>query len=412
MILPLLEADNKIYQVKQNYLGREEVTTKINHQTLLAQGGKKLDKLNNSDGITHSINPSTTFYRQPLADKMAYADALLYSRDENPDYIATEQLVTALELADDAYVFSSGMASFMCLLKAAPAGSHIIAPQVSFFTTTVVLREHASDWGYEVDFYDNTKPDHEAEIAQLVKQNTYQIWIETPANPTWNITDIEKVAAIAHSVDALCIVDNTVATPILTKPITLGADIVWHSASKYLNGHHDVIAGVAVTADAKSDYWQRVRRFRRVHGCVLGPFENFLLLRGMQTLDLRVRKHCQNAMIVAQHFKDHQAIEHVAYAGLTSFLDYHKAVKQMDTTIGFGGMMSIFFTGGKQKTYQIAAKLQLCISAVSLGGNATLFDHRATIEGDYATIADNALRFSIGIENPDDIIADIERAII
>ena len=237
---------------------------------------------------------------------------------------------------------------------------------------------------------------------------TRLVWIETPANPMWHIVDIEAAAKIAHEAGARLAVDGTVATPVLSRPLALGADIVMHSASKYLNGHGDIVGGALVTARADAA-WEAIARQRHDAGAILGPFEAWLLLRGMRTLHLRVWASSEGALRLARHFQDHEAIAEVLYPGLQGHPGHEIARRQMSG--GFGGMLSLRLAGGEAAAIATAAAVKLWKRATSLGGVESLIEHRASIEGTETPVPGDLLRLSVGIEDPGDLIADLEAAL-
>ncbi|MBT4486307.1 MAG: hypothetical protein HOC72_02145, partial [Rhodospirillaceae bacterium] len=237
---------------------------------------------------------------------------------------------------------------------------------------------------------------------------TKLVWLETPANPTWQITDIKAAANIVHDARARLAVDSTVASPVLTRPIELGADLVVHSASKYLNGHGDVLAGAIVGA-RDDGFWQRIRAWRRDGGAMLGTLEAWLLQRGMRTLFVRVARCSESALAVASHFQDHPRISHVLYPGLPDHPGHDIAARQMQG--GFGGMLSLRIRGGEAAAMAVAAQVKVFKRATSLGGVESLIEHRASIEGPATPVPDDLLRLSIGLENVHDLIADLEAAL-
>ena len=268
------------------------------------------------------------------------------------------------------------------------------------------LGEFAVAWGLAVDFVANG--DLAALAAAVRPGATKLVWIETPANPTWAVTDIARAAEIAHQAGAKLAVDSTAATPVLSRPLALGADIVMHSASKYLNGHSDVIAGTLITGEQDA-FWQCVRANRARGGAVLGPFEAWLLLRGMRTLYLRVRAASAAALAIARHFADDRRLEAVLYPGLKSDPGHAVAARQMQG--GFGGMLALRVAGGEAAALAVAAKLDVFKRATSLGGVESLVEHRASVEGASSPVPTDLLRLSVGIEHPDDLIADLEQAL-
>ncbi len=241
-----------------------------------------------------------------------------------------------------------------------------------------------------------------------VRDDTALIWVETPTNPTWAVTDIAAVSKVAKAKGALVLVDSTTAPPCTTKPLSLGADYAFHSATKYLNGHSDVLAG-ALSTNLIDDRWEDIGVIRKLQGTALPGFEAWLVMRGMRTLYVRWNKACENAMKIASHFKDHPLVERVQYPGLPSDPGYAVAKEQM--TGGFGGMMSILIKGSEQMARDVARNTELFLPATSLGGVESLIEHRFTIEGPDYGVAENLLRLSVGIEDADDLIADLEQAI-
>ncbi|HEY4999961.1 MAG TPA: PLP-dependent transferase, partial [Usitatibacter sp.] len=257
-----------------------------------------------------------------------------------------------------------------------------------------------------VELYENSSLDDLASRARARKPRV--IWVETPANPTWDVTDIAAAAAIAREVGAALAVDSTAATPMLTRPLELGANLVMHSATKYLNGHSDVIAGT-LASGADDELWQKIRYVRGGGGAVLGPFEAWLLLRGMRTLHIRVAAACANAMKIAQRFERHPKFSHVLYPGLASHPGHAVASKQMSG--GFGGMISVRLKAGEQASKDFTARLRVFKRATSLGSVESLAEHRASVEGPGTLCPADLVRLSVGIEHPDDLIGDIEQAL-
>jgi cystathionine gamma-synthase len=245
-------------------------------------------------------------------------------------------------------------------------------------------------------------------MAALRPGKTRLVWVETPANPLWTVTDIAATAQLAHAAGARLAVDSTVATPVLTQPLALGADIVMHAATKYLNGHSDLIAG-ALSTRSDNHHWQQVRRLRAQLGGTLGSFEAWLLLRGMRTLHLRVSTSSASALRIAEHFDRHADVAEVLYPGLPGCHGHEVARRQMRG--GFGGMLSIRARGGEAAAIAVAAQTQLWKRATSLGGTESLIEHRASVEGAGTPAPADLLRMSVGIEHVDDLIADLEQAL-
>ncbi len=353
--------------------------------------------------IIPATHISTTYERD--TDNQ-YRTGLSYGRPHNPSTQHTEQLLAHLEDGSDALLFGSGMAAATAVFQALQPGDHVIAPQVMYWSLRNWLLGMASDWGLIVSFVDISDEQSIEQAAQT--DNTKLIWIETPSNPMWEITDIRFVANIAQQCGAKLVVDSTVSTPILTKPLSLGADIVMHSATKYLNGHTDVLAG-ALVCQQQDGFWQRICDVRSHLGGIISPRDAAMLMRGMRTLHLRVRECCQSALIIAQHFEQHSAIKAVLYPGLVSHPQHILATKQMQG--GFGGMLSIRLKNGEDAAIKAAAKVKLWKRATSLGGVESLIEHRASVEGENTPVPLDLLRLSVGVEDVDDLIADLEQAL-
>jgi cystathionine gamma-synthase len=353
-------------------------------------------------GVAPAIYPASTYVRQAVPGRTKY----LYSRDDNPTYEQAEQLLGSLEGGSATMLFSSGMAAAATLIQGLSSGDRVVLPEVVYWGVRRVAKDIASGWGIGFDFVPNGDLDALARAVQPGR--TKLVWLETPSNPTMAVADIEACAAIAHRAGALVVVDSTFASPVLTRPIELGADIVMHSGTKYLNGHSDVIAG-ALVAKEPSPFWEKLIAVRRYAGAVLGPFEAWLLLRGMRTLFLRVRAQSENAMALARHFEGHPSILQVLYPGLESHPDHAIARRQM--TGGFGGMLSLRIRGGEEAALRAWGACQLFKVATSLGGVESLIEHRASIEGADSPVPKDLLRVSVGIEDVQDLIADLENAV-
>jgi len=370
--------------------------------TLLAQAGHYLDS--STGAIIPPLHTSTTYARD--ANYEPVIDGLTYSRDQNPTFRHVEDVLKQLETGWDALIFSSGLAAATSVFKSLAPGDHVVAPKVMYHGLRDWLDHFCSNWGLHLDYFDASK---EGELERAIRPGrTRIVWIETPANPTWVITDIDQAAEIAHSAGAYLAMDATVSTPILTRPIEHGADIVFHSVSKYLNGHSDVIAGALVCRE-DNELWQSIRFQRKHGGAILGPFEAWLMLRGMRTLHLRVQRACESALKIASHFKNHPGITDVLYPGLKDFPSHKIAARQMQG--GFGGVLSLLIDGDANSTRDVATRTKLFVPGTSLGGVESLIEHRATVEGPESPIPSNLLRLSIGIENTDDLIADLDQAL-
>jgi len=352
-------------------------------------------------GVALPVHVSTTYIRDP---DNQYRTGYSYGRPDNATVRQTEAVIAALEGAHEAMLFASGMAAATSVVLALPPGSHVVAPQVCYWGFRDWLINEAPLFGYQVDLADMTSLDA---IRAAVKPDTKLVWVETPSNPLWGITDIAAVAAIAHTAGAMLGIDSTAATPVFTQPLSLGADIVMHSATKYLNGHSDVIAGALAVAQ-ESVLWTRIRQVRAHHGAIVGPFEAWLLLRGLRTLEVRVKAATESAGVLAQRFANHQAVSAVLYPGLPSHPGHAVAAKQMS---GFGGMLSIRVKAGERAAIDAAARVELWKRATSLGGVESLIEHRASIEGPGSPCPTDLLRLSVGLEDVDDLYNDLDRAL-
>ena len=359
------------------------------------------------DERTRAINPpihvSSTFLRD--ADNQ-YSSGRVYMRDQNPAFDQAEAVITELEGGHQTLLFASGMAAATAVFQGLRPGDHVLAPKVMYWSLRNWLTGFATSWGLDVELIDMTDP---AAVNSALRPGvTKLVWVETPANPLWTITDIAATAELVHAAGALLAVDSTAATPVLTKPLAFGADFVMHSATKYLNGHSDLTAGT-VTTRADNEHWQRVRVVRAQIGGTLGSLESWLLLRGLRTLFLRVRGASASALQIAQHFDGHPLVAEVLYPGLPS--SHGHEVSQLQMTGGFGGMLSIRTTGGEDAAIAVAANTRLWKRATSLGGVESLIEHRASVEGPDSPVPLDLLRLSVGIEHVDDLIADLEQAL-
>jgi cystathionine gamma-synthase len=298
------------------------------------------------------------------------------------------------------------MAAATAVFHALEPGDHVVAPEVMYWGMRRWLIAQGRRWGLDVTFLPTWEP---GVIAGAVRPGrTKLVWVETPANPTWEVTDIAEAAQVAHAAGARLAVDSTAATPVLTRPLELGADLVMHSATKYLNGHTDVLAGALVTARADA-FWERLAAIRHDAGAMLGPFEAWLLQRGMRTLFLRVRASCAGAAFLAERLRRNPAVAQVLYPGLPGHPGHDTAARQM--TGGFGGMLSVRVAGGEEAAVGVAARVRVWKRATSLGGVESLLEHRASVEGPDTPCPRDLLRLSVGIESPEDLAADLEQAL-
>ena len=370
-------------------------------ETIAAQALGWVDE--KTRAVTPPVHMSTTYLRD---EDNQYRSGRVYARADNPAFDQAQAVITELEQGADAALFASGMAAATAVFQALAPGDHVLAPQVMYWSLRNWLMNFATHWGLAVELVDMTDP--AAVSAAIQPGKTRLVWIETPANPLWTITDIAATVAIAHAAGALVAVDSTVASPVLTRPLALGADIVMHAATKYLNGHSDLIAGVLVTRENNA-FWQRIRTIRAQLGGTLGSFEAWLLLRGMRTLYLRVRAASQSAQRIAEHFCGHAHVREVLYPGLPGAPGHAIAARQMQG--GFGGMLSICVAGGEGAAIATAARVALWKRATSLGGTESLIEHRASVEGAGSPAPVDLLRLSVGIEDCQDLIADLEQAL-
>jgi cystathionine gamma-synthase len=369
--------------------------------TLAAQGLGWTDAA--TGAVVLPIQPATTYIRDPDNE---YRRGRNYARADNPGYDQPQALLTALEGGAASLVLSSGMAAATVLFRALPMGAHVVAPKIMYHSLRRWIAAHAADGHIAADFVDMSSLD--ALRAAVRPGATRLVWAETPANPLWSITDIAGAAEIAHRAGALLAVDSTTASPVLTRPIELGADIVMHSATKYLNGHSDVIAGT-LTGARDDEFWQKLVAGRSSGGAILGNMETYLLMRGMRTLFLRVERACQAAQRVAEALVRHPRIAEVLYPGLPGHPGHEIAARQMQG--GFGGMLSIRVKGGEEAAIATAARVEIWKRATSLGGVESLMEHRASIEGPGTPVPRDLLRLSAGIEDPQDLIDDLDQAL-
>lgn len=370
-------------------------------RTLAVQALGHIDEA--SRALVPPVHLSTTYIRDP---DNQYRSGNVYGRPDNPTVREAEAIIAMLEEAASAMLFGSGMSAASALFLALQPGAHVIIPEVMYWGLRAWLVTDAPAFGLEVEPVDASRP--EAIAARLRPGETRLVWLETPANPLWTITDIAATARLAHEAGAVVAVDSTCATPVFTRPLALGADFVMHAATKYLNGHSDVVAG-ALAAAREDELWARVKRTRTMLGQILGPLEAHLLIRGIRTLDLRVRAAAANAMALADRLARHPAVAHVLYPGFPSHPGHEVARRQMQG--GFGAMLSIRTRGGEAAAIATAARVRLWKRATSLGGVESLIEHRGSIEGPDSPCPPDLLRLSVGIEDLEDLYADLDQAL-
>ena len=368
-------------------------------ETTAVHAGRRIDPA--TGAVTPPIHLSTTFERSPEGE---YPRGYSYSREDNPNRRALEECLSALEGGKEALAFSSGLAVVAALAQGLEPGDHILAPDDVYYGLRKVIGEVYAKSGLEIAYVDMT--DLES-VRAAVLPSTRLVWIETPSNPLMKITDLAALAAIARQANAISVCDGTFATPILQRPFEQGIDMVTHSTTKYIGGHSDVMGGALVT---KYDNYlfERARKSQQFGGAVPSPFECWLTLRGVGTLPYRMRAHSENARKVAQFLTAHSAVEAVHYPGLPGHPGHQAAQRQMS---GFGGMLSAQVRGGREQAMGVAARVRLFTRATSLGGPHSLIEHRASVEGSKTRTPQNLLRLSIGLENADDLIADLEQAL-
>ena len=338
----------------------------------------------------------------------------IYTRLGNPTTTVLENKIAALEEGEAAVATSSGMGAISSTLwTVLKAGDHIVTDKTLYGCTFALMCHGLTRFGIDVTFVDTSNLD---EVKNAMKENTRVVYLETPANPNLKIVDIEALAKIAHTnPNTLVIVDNTFATPYMQKPLTLGADVVVHSVTKYINGHGDVIAGLVITNKALADQIRFVG-LKDMTGAVLGPQDAYYIIRGMKTFEIRMERHCKNARKVVEFLNNHPKIERVYYPGLETHPGYEIAKKQMKD---FGAMISFELKGGFEAGKTLLNSLKLCSLAVSLGDTETLIQHPASMthspytkeEREAAGITDGLVRLSVGLENVEDIIADLEHGL-
>ena len=338
----------------------------------------------------------------------------IYTRLGNPTTTVLEDKIAALEEGEAAVATSSGMGAISSTLwTVLKAGDHIVTDKTLYGCTFALMCHGLTRFGIDVTFVDTSNLD---EVKNVMRENTRVVYLETPANPNLKIVDIEALAKIAHTnPNTLVIVDNTFATPYMQKPLTLGADVVVHSVTKYINGHGDVIAGLVITNKALADQIRFVG-LKDMTGAVLGPQDAYYIIRGMKTFEIRMERHCKNARKVVEFLNNHPKIERVYYPGLETHPGYEIAKKQMKD---FGAMISFELKGGFEAGKTLLNSLKLCSLAVSLGDTETLIQHPASMthspytkeEREAAGITDGLVRLSVGLENVEDIIADLEQGL-
>lgn len=375
----------------------------LHPDSLLAHGGGGHDAA--TGAVVPPIPTATTFVRDE--DYEPVSAGHIYSRDDNALYKKTEGLIAALEGGEDSRLFASGMAAVAAVARLVRPGGTLLVQSGIYWGTTLFLRKLCARNNVALIEADAT--DQQAFLDEISVTKPALVWLEVPSNPFLQVADIRKISSRCKQTGAVLCVDATAATPLILKPLSLGADLVMHSATKALNGHSDLLGGVVSTGDANSKAWIQLSEERKLAGAVLGSFETWLLLRGLRTLALRVERMNANAQAVANFLDAHPIVETVLYPGVASHPQHALAKSQMSG--GFGSLMSVQIKGGREAALKAAGALDLFQRATSLGGTESLVEHRYTIEGEGSGIPENLLRLSVGIEHSDDLIGDLDQAL-
>ncbi|MGV9671822.1 cystathionine gamma-synthase [Gordonia sp. NPDC003504] len=352
------------------------------------------------------IYASSTFAQDGVG---GMRDGFEYARTGNPTRRVLEANLAAIERGTYGRGFASGMAATDALLRASlRPGDHLVIPNDAYGGTFRLIDKVFTQWGIDYSVAPVTDVDA---IRSAITPATKLVWVETPTNPLLNVGDIEEIGAVAHDAGAKLVVDNTFATPYLQQPLTLGADVVLHSTTKYLGGHSDVVGGALITDDAELD--EKIAFLQNGAGAVPGPFDAYLTMRGVKTLAVRMEKHCDNAEAVVDFLSNHDRIERVLYPGLPMHPGYEVAAKQMKR---FGGMVSVLVKGDVDDAKKFCGRTEVFTLAESLGGIESLIEHpgamtHASTAGSLLEVPSNLVRLSVGIEDIDDIIADLEQAL-
>ncbi len=379
-----------------------DISKSRHHETLTATALGWVDE--STDAMALPLRPSTSFLRDPNQLDRA---GRIFTRDDNPTFSQPEALISKLESGGGCLLYASGMAAITSVFQRLQPGDHVVLPKLVYSGLRDWLNTHGLRWGLQVTYVEECSPKL---LQSAVKQGkTKIVWLETPSNPTWQITDIAAAADVAHTAGALVAIDNTVATPILTRPIEHGADIVVHSCSKYMNGHGDLIAGAAVVAPQHTAILSELQNLRNEYGGVLGSFESWLLMRGMRTLSARVRIASESALQIAQFLQSSERVEQVLYPGLPDHPLHDVAVRQMSG--GFGGMLSFRVKGGEQAAKLVAGKVRIFRQAISFGSTESVIEHRAGMEKPDTPTPRDMLRVSIGLEHVQDLMSDLQQAL-
>jgi cystathionine gamma-synthase len=368
-------------------------------QTQSIHAGRTVDP--STGAVTPPLHTSTTFERDldgEFSRKFAYIRAATPNRD------SLEACITALEAGDETISFSSGMAASLAVFQSLAPKDHVLLHRDVYYGVRELMEGFFTKWGLTHTFLDMRDID---EVRRACRPETKMFWVETPTNPLIEVVDIRAVAESAQAAGALLVCENTFATPVLQRPFELGADMVVHSLTKYLGGHSDAMGG-SVTIKNKPDVVAQIRDFQHTGGAILSPFDCWLILRGVQTLVPRVKLHCENARRVAEFLSTHKNVAKVRYPGLPNDPGHSIAKSQMKD---FGGMLSFEVRGGRAEAFAVANALKVILRATSLGGTHSLIEHRASIEGKTTRAPESLLRLSVGLEDADDLIQDLDQAL-
>jgi cystathionine gamma-synthase len=368
-------------------------------ETIAVHAGGEVDPATGS--VSPPIHLSTTFEHGPASEAL---HGYIYTREGNPVQSRLEQALAALEGGPAAMAFASGMAAGSAYLQSLPEESHILFHHDVYYSFRVIAAELLDRWRCQAEFVDMCDL---GGLRKAIRPHTRLLWMETPSNPLMNVVDIAAVGEIAHGAGAQLVVDGTFATPILQRPLELGADAVLHSSTKYFGGHSDVQGGALVFARRDATV-ERVERIRNLLGAVASPFGCWLVLRGLRTLPCRMERHSANAHAIAQALAGHPALDAVLYPGLPSHPGHEVARRQMKS---FGGMLSLRVKGGRARALAVASRVKLFVNATSLGGVESLLEHRASSEGTASRTPEDLLRLSVGLEHPDDLVEDLLQAL-
>ena len=369
-------------------------------ETIAVHAGGEIDPA--TGAVAPPLHLSTTFEHGPAGEVPL---GHLYIRESNPGQTRLEEALTAVEGGEAAFVFASGMAACTAYLQTLPAGSHVIFHRDLYYGVRTLAHDYLPRWGVEASAVDLGD---ERALAAALRPATRLLWAETPTNPLLEVLDLRRLAEIAHAHGASLLVDGTLATPALQRPLELGVDAVLHSTTKYLGGHSDVQGGALVLRRRDPDLVSRLEQVRHDLGAVASPFNSWLVLRGLRSLACRMERHAANAMAVATALAGRPEVAAVLYPGLPGHPGHEIARRQMRA---FGGMVSFRLAGGREHALRVAGRVRLFLNATSFGAAESLIEHRASSEGIHSTTPPDLLRASIGLEHPDDLVADLLQAL-